>query len=225
MLVLVLGGTGYLYGGVLRRRSCSSVLQDVLSAWTPQYWKFWLGLFLVVLVLVGRERLASRPLDAGARTAQSTRSARHPVSRATERGALATRGLCKRSAASRRRTTCRSTLAPGARHALIGPNGAGKTTLVNLLTGVLAADARARSCSTATTSPRLPPHRRVRRGLVRTFQINQLFASTDAAARRSRSVVAQQRGLGAQLWRALGRRRARSPTSASDCWRSSTSPT
>jgi branched-chain amino acid transport system permease protein len=35
------------------------VLQDVLSSITPQYWTFWLGLFLVVLVLVGRERLVS----------------------------------------------------------------------------------------------------------------------------------------------------------------------
>jgi branched-chain amino acid transport system permease protein len=31
----------------------------VLSGITPQYWTFWLGLFLVVLVLVGRERLVS----------------------------------------------------------------------------------------------------------------------------------------------------------------------
>ena len=33
------------------------LIQDALSAITPQYWTFWLGLFLVVLVLVGRERL------------------------------------------------------------------------------------------------------------------------------------------------------------------------
>ena len=32
-------------------------MQDFLSAITPQYWTFWLGLFLVVLVLVGRDRL------------------------------------------------------------------------------------------------------------------------------------------------------------------------
>jgi len=33
------------------------VMQDLLSAVTPQYWLFWMGLFLVVLMLVGRERL------------------------------------------------------------------------------------------------------------------------------------------------------------------------
>ena len=55
LLVLVIGGTGYLYGGIFGA-IVFKVLHDVISAWTPQYWNFWLGLFLVVLVLVGRER-------------------------------------------------------------------------------------------------------------------------------------------------------------------------
>jgi len=55
MLVLVVGGTGYLYGGIFGA-IVFKLLHDVISAWTPQYWNFWLGLFLVVLVLVGRER-------------------------------------------------------------------------------------------------------------------------------------------------------------------------
>ena len=59
MLVLVLGGAGYLYGGVLGA-VLFRVLQNALSAWTPQYWQFWLGLILVVLVLIGHERLARR---------------------------------------------------------------------------------------------------------------------------------------------------------------------
>ncbi|HEY8708000.1 MAG TPA: branched-chain amino acid ABC transporter permease [Burkholderiaceae bacterium] len=56
LLVLVIGGTGYLYGGIFGA-IVFKLLHDVISAWTPQYWNFWLGLFLVVLVLVGRERL------------------------------------------------------------------------------------------------------------------------------------------------------------------------
>jgi branched-chain amino acid transport system permease protein len=56
MLMLVIGGTGYLYGGLFGAIAFK-LLQDVLSAWTPQYWLFWLGLFLVALMLVGRERL------------------------------------------------------------------------------------------------------------------------------------------------------------------------
>jgi branched-chain amino acid transport system permease protein len=56
MLMLVVGGTGWLYGGVTGA-IVFKVLQDFLASQTPQYWTFWLGLFLVVLVLVGRDRL------------------------------------------------------------------------------------------------------------------------------------------------------------------------
>jgi branched-chain amino acid transport system permease protein len=56
MLVLVVGGTGWLYGGVAGA-IVFKLMQDLISAITPQYWTFWIGLFLVVLVLVGRERL------------------------------------------------------------------------------------------------------------------------------------------------------------------------
>ncbi|MEO8312097.1 MAG: branched-chain amino acid ABC transporter permease [Caldimonas sp.] len=55
LLVLVIGGTGYLYGGIFGA-IVFKLLHDLIAAWTPQYWNFWLGLFLVVLVLVGRER-------------------------------------------------------------------------------------------------------------------------------------------------------------------------
>lgn len=56
MLLLVIGGTGWLYGGVTGA-IVFKVMQDLISSITPQYWTFWIGLFLVVLVLVGRERL------------------------------------------------------------------------------------------------------------------------------------------------------------------------
>src|ERR1700682_6677205 len=63
----------------------------------------------------------------------------------------------------------------GARHALIGPNGAGKTTVINLLTGVLRPNA-GRILLEGDDITDLPVHRRVQRGLSRTFQINQLYA-------------------------------------------------
>jgi len=56
MLVLVLGGTGYLYGGLIGA-VVFKMLQEFFSTITPQYWLFWIGLVLVVIVLVGRERL------------------------------------------------------------------------------------------------------------------------------------------------------------------------
>ncbi len=56
MLLLVIGGIGWLYGGVVGA-VVFKVMHDIISSITPQYWTFWIGLFLVVLVMVGRERL------------------------------------------------------------------------------------------------------------------------------------------------------------------------
>jgi branched-chain amino acid transport system permease protein len=56
MLVLVIGGTGYLYGGLIGA-VVFRMLQELFSTITPQYWLFWIGLVLVVIVLVGRARL------------------------------------------------------------------------------------------------------------------------------------------------------------------------
>jgi branched-chain amino acid transport system permease protein len=58
LLVLIIGGTGYLYGGLIGA-IVFKLMQDYLSALTPQYWPFWIGLVLVVIVLVGRERVSS----------------------------------------------------------------------------------------------------------------------------------------------------------------------
>ncbi len=59
MLMLVIGGAGYLYGGLLGS-AFFIVLRDGLSTMTPEFWEFWIGLLLVVLVLVGRERIGER---------------------------------------------------------------------------------------------------------------------------------------------------------------------
>jgi branched-chain amino acid transport system permease protein len=56
LLVLVIGGAGYLYGGLIGA-VIFSILRDWLSIITPQYWMFWIGLILIVIVLVGRERI------------------------------------------------------------------------------------------------------------------------------------------------------------------------
>jgi branched-chain amino acid transport system ATP-binding protein len=63
---------------------------------------------------------------------------------------------------------------PGERRALIGPNGAGKTTLFNLIAGALPVTlGRIELFGRDVT--RLPPHRRAALGLMRTFQISNLF--------------------------------------------------
>jgi branched-chain amino acid transport system permease protein len=56
LLVLVIGGVGWLYGGVIGA-VVFKLLHDFLSTITPQYWQGMIGVVLVVLVLVGRERL------------------------------------------------------------------------------------------------------------------------------------------------------------------------
>ena len=90
----------------------------------------------------------------------------------------------------------------GARQALIGPNGAGKTTLINLLTGV-AEPTSGTIWLDGQDITQLAPHERVRRGIVRTFQINQLFGELTPLQSLALAVSAHL-GLSAQWWRPLG---------------------
>jgi len=93
--------------------------------------------------------------------------------------ALSVRGLAKRFGALVVAQEIDLDLAPGARVALIGPNGAGKTTFVNLLTGFLQPD-DGRIELSGESLQGMRPEQRVRRGLVRTHQINQLLADNTA---------------------------------------------
>ena len=56
MLALVIGGAGWLWGGLIGAIAFK-VMHDFISAFTAQYWNFWIGLFLVLLMRVGRDRL------------------------------------------------------------------------------------------------------------------------------------------------------------------------
>jgi branched-chain amino acid transport system permease protein len=58
LLVLIIGGIGYLYGGLIGA-IIFRLMQDWLANITPQYWQFWIGLVLVIIVLVGRDRMAA----------------------------------------------------------------------------------------------------------------------------------------------------------------------
>jgi branched-chain amino acid transport system permease protein len=57
LLVLIIGGAGWLYGGIAGA-IVYEALQDTLATLTPQHWQLWIGLFLVVFVLIGRERMS-----------------------------------------------------------------------------------------------------------------------------------------------------------------------
>lgn len=118
---------------------------------------------------------------------------------------LSTHGLVKRFGGITATDNVSLTLQRGARHALIGPNGAGKTTLINLLTGVLEPTAGSITLEGEDISA-LSPHQRVHRGMVRTFQINQLF-DTLSPLQTLALTVSQHLGYGVQWWRPLGSQR------------------
>jgi branched-chain amino acid transport system ATP-binding protein len=115
---------------------------------------------------------------------------------------LSCEGLVKRFGGITATNNVTLNLRRGARHALIGPNGAGKTTLINLLTGVLDAT-EGRITLDGEDITRLAPHRRVARGMVRTFQINQLFNSMTPLQTLA-LVVSQHRDMGGRWWPSLG---------------------
>ncbi len=91
----------------------------------------------------------------------------------------------------------------GARHALIGPNGAGKTTLVNLFTGALR-PTRGEILLDGTDITHLPQYRRVKRGLVRTFQVSQLFPGLTPLESVALA-IAERKGIAWRWWRPFGR--------------------
>ena len=115
---------------------------------------------------------------------------------------LETHGLGKRFGGIVATNDVTFRLEQGARHALIGPNGAGKTTFVNLLTGVLAPSS-GRVVMEGEDITRLKPEARVRRGLVRTFQINQLFGDLTPLETLALA-VGERRQLGREWRRRVG---------------------
>jgi len=115
--------------------------------------------------------------------------------------ALSTRGLDKSFGSLVVARDIAFSLPQGARHALIGPNGAGKTTLINLMTGMLRPDAGAILLGEDEIT-QLAPDKRVRRGLVRTFQINTLFPHLNALEAVTLAVC-ERDGLSRTWWRRI----------------------
>jgi ABC-type branched-subunit amino acid transport system ATPase component len=117
---------------------------------------------------------------------------------------LETRGLCKNFGALEVSRDVNFRLERGARHALIGPNGAGKTTFVNLLTGVLA-PSRGSVLLEGEDVTSLAQAKRVKRGIARTFQINQLFRGLTVQENVCIAVT-ERLGAGGAMLRAAGSR-------------------
>ncbi|CEJ10471.1 Lipopolysaccharide export system ATP-binding protein LptB [bacterium YEK0313] len=120
--------------------------------------------------------------------------------------ALETRRLVRRFGGLVATNDVSLAVAPGTRHALIGPNGAGKTTLINLVTGVIAPTSGEILLEGADIT-RLQPHRRVARGLARTFQITQLFNDLTPLETVGLA-ISEYQGAGTDWWRPTGSRQA-----------------
>jgi ABC-type branched-subunit amino acid transport system ATPase component len=117
---------------------------------------------------------------------------------------LETKGLCKNFGALEVAREIDFRLEPGARHALIGPNGAGKTTFVNLLTGVLS-PSRGSVLLEGDDVTSLAQAKRVKRGIARTFQINQLFRGLTVLENVC-IAVSERLGVGGSMLRPAGGR-------------------
>ena len=116
--------------------------------------------------------------------------------------ALETRGLHKNFGALTVANAVDFCLEHGARHALIGPNGAGKTTFVELVTGALQPSAGQIRLDGADIT-HLPQAARVKRGLVRTFQITALFPRLSVLENVTLAVCERQ-GIAGGLFRPAG---------------------
>ncbi len=117
--------------------------------------------------------------------------------------ALEARGLIRRFGGLIATDDVSFAVPAGARQALIGPNGAGKTTLINLLTGVLKPSEGAVLLEGRDVTA-LSPHARVRLGLARTFQINQLFPDLSPVESLGLA-ISEREGRGWDFWRPAGK--------------------
>jgi len=114
---------------------------------------------------------------------------------------LSTRGLDKSFGSLVVAKDIELSLPRGVRYALIGPNGAGKTTLINLITGMLVPDAGHIFLGDEDIT-RSEPQARVKRGLVRTYQINTLFPDLNPLEAVTLAVC-ERRGVADTWWRGL----------------------
>ena len=191
VIILVLGGAGRLYGGLVGA-IIFMVARDQFSGIAPQYWYFWIGALLVAVVM-----LLPNGILGGLAKLRRALAGRVVVSTA----ALSTQGLDKRFGSLVVASDINLVIPEGVRYALIGPNGAGKTTLINLITGMLRPDAGKILLGDVDITA-VRPDARVKRGLVRTFQINALFPHLNALEAVTLAVC-ERRGVAGEWWKPL----------------------
>jgi len=117
---------------------------------------------------------------------------------------LQVEGLCKSFGALQVADNITFSLERGARRGLIGPNGAGKTTLVGLLSGVVSPSS-GRIVLNGRDVTSAAPRRRVKHGLVRSFQISNLFRNF-TVLENLYLALSEHLGVAGSFWPAAGKR-------------------
>ena len=153
LVIVILGGVGRLTGP-LAGAMLLVALEHLLGG-VSDYWQFWLGALLLLVVLFARGGIV------GALTCGMAEAV------------LQISGVSRAFGALKAVDRVTLDLRPGEIHALIGPNGAGKSTLIGLVTGEVAADAGAVAFLGRDLAG-VGVAGRARMGLARTFQVSSV---------------------------------------------------
>jgi branched-chain amino acid transport system permease protein len=201
IMMVVLGGTGTLYGAIIGAFAYS-VLEEVLKSastvgpFIAEHWRFGMGVALAAAVLGAPRGLAGLfARDPASAPLASTGDRVHrDLARPARRAhALSVRDLARHFGGLRAVDGVSLELKPNLVHAVIGPNGAGKTTFINLLSGELKPSA-GRVFLDDLDITGWPPHRVARVGIGRSFQRTNVFA--DFSVRENCTLAAQARASG-----------------------------
>ncbi|MEA2758126.1 MAG: branched-chain amino acid transport system ATP-binding protein livM [Methylobacteriaceae bacterium] len=199
IMMLVLGGTGTLYGAVIGAFAYS-VLEEVLKSastvgpFVAEHWRFGMGAALAAAVLSAPRGLAGL-FNTGAAAAPLSPSAdflHRDLARPQRRAhGISVRDLSRYFGGLCAIDDVSVDLQPNLVHAIIGPNGAGKTTFINLLSGELKPSA-GRVYLDDRDITGWPPHRIAQSGIGRSFQRTNIFP--DFSIRENCALAAQARG-------------------------------
>ncbi|MBV9065721.1 MAG: branched-chain amino acid ABC transporter ATP-binding protein/permease [Methylobacteriaceae bacterium] len=198
IMMVVLGGTGTLYGAVIGAFAYS-VLEEILKSastvgpFISEHWRLWMGLALAVAVLGAPRGLAglfARKPTAGKASASIDVLHRDFARPARRAQALSTRDLTRYFGGLRAVDGVSLDLKGNLVHAIIGPNGAGKTTFINLLSGELKPNG-GRVLIDDIDITGWPPHRVARSGIGRSFQRTNIFP--DFSLRENCGLAAEAR--------------------------------
>jgi branched-chain amino acid transport system permease protein len=198
IMMVVLGGTGTLYGAIIGAFAYS-VLEELLKSastvgpFISEHWRLWMGVALAAAVLGAPRGLAGL---LGPKAVMLKPSARSDVlhcdfARSPRRAhALFVRDLTRHFGGLRAVDGITLELKPNLVHAIIGPNGAGKTTFINLLSGELKPSG-GRIYLDGLDITGWPPHRVARSGIGRSFQRTNIFL--DFSLRENCALAAEAR--------------------------------